>query len=179
MATDYSAFCAHYRDWVEPRAVMRQVHKAGEKLFVDYSGKKPEVVDGRRALCVAVELFVAVLGASNYTYAEATETAAECRFHSEPLPTVEYLGGGAAAIVPDQLKARRAPTRAATNRSSSAPTKNGAATTRRRSARPTGEAPDKAKVEVAVQVAQTLDPGGCGMTPSSRSRAQRCGRENS
>ena len=71
----YSAFCAHYRDWLaRQRLSMRQVHKAGEKLFVDYSGKKPEMVDPATGVVRAVELFVAVLGASNYTYAEATET---------------------------------------------------------------------------------------------------------
>jgi transposase len=54
---------------------MRQVHKAGEKLFVDYSGKKPEIVDPSTGVVRPVELFVAVVGASNYTYAEATECA--------------------------------------------------------------------------------------------------------
>ena len=67
----YSAFCAHYRQWVDrQRLSMRQVHKAGEKLFVDYSGKKPDVVDPATGVVRPVELFVAVLGASNYTYAE-------------------------------------------------------------------------------------------------------------
>jgi transposase len=46
---------------------MRQVHKAGEKLFVDYSGKKPAIVDATTGVVRPVDLFVAVLGASNYT----------------------------------------------------------------------------------------------------------------
>ena len=62
----YSAFCAHYRDWLaRQRLSMRQVHKAGEKLFVDYSGKTPEIVDPATGAVRAVELFVAVLGPSN------------------------------------------------------------------------------------------------------------------
>ncbi|MFZ0457701.1 MAG: hypothetical protein WAM17_04545 [Rhodoplanes sp.] len=53
---------------------MRQVHVAGEKLFVDYSGHTMEVVDGLTGEVVTAQIFVAVLGASNYTYAEATFT---------------------------------------------------------------------------------------------------------
>ena len=71
----YSSFCAQYREWLErQRRSMRQVHTAGEKVFVDYSGKKPEIVDSATGVVSPVELSVAVLGASNYTYAEATET---------------------------------------------------------------------------------------------------------
>jgi transposase len=53
---------------------MRQVHRAGEKCFVDYAGQKPRLIDPATGEVRAVELFVAVLGASNYTYAEATRT---------------------------------------------------------------------------------------------------------
>jgi transposase len=53
---------------------MRQVHRAGEKSFVDYSGKRPRIVDQETGEVTEVELFVAVLGASNYTFAEATRT---------------------------------------------------------------------------------------------------------
>jgi transposase len=53
---------------------MRHVHRAGDKVFVDYSGKKPTIVDPSTGERIEVELFVAVLGASNYTYAEATRT---------------------------------------------------------------------------------------------------------
>jgi transposase len=53
---------------------MRQVHRAGEKLFVDYSGNKPRIVDPQTGEVTEVELFVAVFGASNFTYAEATRT---------------------------------------------------------------------------------------------------------
>ncbi|MBL4689399.1 MAG: hypothetical protein JKY37_32720 [Nannocystaceae bacterium] len=50
---------------------MRQIHKAGEKMFIDFSGQRPKVVDGQTGELIEVELFVAVLGASSYTYAEA------------------------------------------------------------------------------------------------------------
>ena len=71
----YSQFCAHYRQWVRrQRRSMRQVHRAGEKLFVDYAGQHPHYVDPATGEVVSVELFVAVLGASNYVYAEATRT---------------------------------------------------------------------------------------------------------
>ena len=53
---------------------MRQVHRAGAKPFVDYAGQKPTILDATTGEVIAVELFVAVLGASNYTYAEATRT---------------------------------------------------------------------------------------------------------
>ena len=71
----YSAFCVRYREWLKRQSpVMRQVHLAGDKLFVDYSGMKPRLVDQLTGEVIEVELFVAVLGASNYTYAEATRT---------------------------------------------------------------------------------------------------------
>ena len=71
----------HYRQWVDrQRLSMRQVHTAGEKLFVDYSGKKPAVVDPATGVVRPVELFVAVLGASNYTYVEATDTQRSADF---------------------------------------------------------------------------------------------------
>jgi transposase len=101
----YSAFCAHYRDWLgRQRLSMRQLHKAGEKLFVDYSGKKPDIVEAATGIVCPVELFVAVLGASNYTYAEATATQRRADFIQSHCRAVEYLGGVPALVVPDQLK---------------------------------------------------------------------------
>jgi len=68
----YTQFCDIYRRWLSRRGlVMRHVHHGGDKLFVDYAGKKPHIVDGSTGELVEVELFVAVLGASNFTYAEA------------------------------------------------------------------------------------------------------------
>jgi transposase len=71
----YTRFCDLYRRWLKRRGLsMRQVHRAGEKCFVDYAGQKPRLVDPATGEVVEVELFVAALGASNYTYAEATLT---------------------------------------------------------------------------------------------------------
>ncbi len=69
----YTAFCSRYRTWRKSHDVtMRQHHVAGDKMFVDYSGNRLRVVDPETGEAKEVELFVAVLGASNLTYAEAT-----------------------------------------------------------------------------------------------------------
>jgi transposase len=79
---------------------MRQTHRAGEKLFSDYAGKKPHWIDPMTGEVHLGELFVAVLGASNYTYAEATATQQvgdRCGSHTRAL---EYLGGVPELVVP-------------------------------------------------------------------------------
>ncbi|HTP28466.1 MAG TPA: IS21 family transposase [Anaeromyxobacteraceae bacterium] len=101
----YTQFCEHYRAWLKKRGLtMRQEHRAGEKLFVDYSGKKPHIVDPQTGEVIEVELFVAVLGASNYTFAEATLTQRGPDFIASHLRTFSFLGGVTGALVPDQLK---------------------------------------------------------------------------
>jgi transposase len=151
----YSAFCLHYRQWVDrQRLSMRQVHTAGEKLFVDYSGKKPEVVDPATGVVRPVELFVAVLGASNYTYVEATNTQRSADFIQSHSHAVEYVGGVPAAIVPDQLRTgirdpcRYEPILQRTYEEWA--THYSTAIVPARPAKPR----DKAKAEVGVQVAQ-------------------------
>ena len=68
----YSQFCHRYREWKKHlNPTMRQRHKAGEKLFVDYAGQTVEVVDPETGAIREAQVFVATLGASNYTYAEA------------------------------------------------------------------------------------------------------------
>ena len=151
----YSAFCRHYRAWLgRQRVSMRQVHKAGDKLFVDYSGKKPEMVDAATGVVRPVELFVAVLGASNYTYAEATETQRSADFIRATAGRWSIWRGVPAAIVPDQLKpgvrdaCRYEPILQRTYEEWAA--HYGTVILPARPAKPR----DKAKVEVAVQVAQ-------------------------
>ena len=101
----YSAFCGHYRRWVAlQRSSMRQVHKAGEKLFVDYAGQRPHLVDPRTGALVDVELFVAVLGASNYTYAEASLTQRVPDFLASHTRALEYFAGVPTLVIPDQLR---------------------------------------------------------------------------
>ena len=101
----YTAFCDRYRAWAKRQSlVMRQVHVGGDKLFVDYAGMKPRIVDPITGEVTEVELFVAVLGASNYTYAEATRTQRVSDFVASVAHTLTFLGGAPRAIVPDQLK---------------------------------------------------------------------------
>ncbi len=101
----YTQFVAHYRTWAAAqRVTMRQLHRAGDKVFVDYAGKRPSIVDGITGERIEVELFVAVLGASNYTWAEATRTQRSHDWIESHVRLLEHLGGVPRAIVPDQLK---------------------------------------------------------------------------
>ena len=101
----YTVFCGHYNEWLaKQRPTMRQVHAGGDKLFVDYSGKKPRIVDPATGEVTEVELFVAVLGASNFTYAEATLTQQIPDWIGSHVRALAALGGVPRAIVPDQLR---------------------------------------------------------------------------
>jgi len=101
----YTAFCERYRRWrKQVRVSMRQDHKAGEKLFVDFSGKRPQIVDPKTGEVRAVELFVAVLGASSYTYAEATLSQKLPDWLRVSANAFEFLGGVPEVTVPDQLR---------------------------------------------------------------------------
>lgn len=102
---EYSRFCDLYREWKGTlEACMRQEHRAGEKLFVDYSGKTIDVVDRSTGEVREAEIFVAVLGASNYTYAEATWTQGLEDWIGAHRRTFEYIGGLTELVVPDNLK---------------------------------------------------------------------------
>lgn len=151
----YTQFCIAYRDWLAKRRLsMKQVHKGGEKLFVDYSGKRPQIVSMFTGECTPVELFVCALGASSYTYAEATLSQKIPDFIASHVRAFAYFGGVTAVLVPDQLKS------AVTKACRYEPGLNqsyvelaehyGAAVMPARPRKPK----DKAKVEVAVQVAQ-------------------------
>jgi len=101
----YTAFCDAYRRWLRTAGVvMRQTHKAGEKAFVDYSGNKPHYIEPTTGECIEVELFVAVLGASNYTYAVATATQQVPDFIRAHVGAFAYFQGVTTVTVPDQLK---------------------------------------------------------------------------
>jgi transposase len=77
----YSRFCQRYQEWkLRLSPTMRQTHVAGERLFVDYAGKTPEVIDGTTGEVRPAQLFVAVAGASSYTYGEA-RSAPRTRTH--------------------------------------------------------------------------------------------------
>src|SRR5437867_12476724 len=101
----YTQFCEVYRRWLYRRGLsMRQVHRAGAKLFVDYAGQKPAIIEATTGEVLTVELFVAVLGASNYTYAEATRTQQVPDWVASHQRAFQFFGGVTEAIVPDQLK---------------------------------------------------------------------------
>ena len=101
----YTAFCNRYRAYMKRRGLsMRQVHIAGDKMFVDYSGKKPHLVDPKTGEVTEVELFVAVLGASSYSYAEATYTQQVADFVGSHTRAFAFFEGVARATVPDNLK---------------------------------------------------------------------------
>jgi transposase len=101
----YTQYCEIYRRWLKHRGLsMRQVHRAGEKLFVDYSGKQPTIIDPTTGELIAVELFVAVLGASNYTYAEATRTQQVHDWVGSHQRAFAFFGGVTEIVICDQLK---------------------------------------------------------------------------
>jgi transposase len=151
----YTTFCDRYRAWLGRRGlVMRQMHLAGDKLFVDYSGKKAHIVDASTGEVTDVEIFVAALGASNLTYAEATYTQRGPDWIASHVRAFEYFGGVPAALVPDQLKS--GVTRACLYEPEVQRTYEelaqhyGTTVLPARPAHPR----DKGKVEVAVQIAQ-------------------------
>lgn len=101
----YSQFCNLYRIWRGGLArSMRQSHVAGEKLFVDYSGQLVRIVDPASGEIREAELFVATLGASNYTFAEATWSQKMADWTGSHAHAFEYFGGVPALLVPDNLK---------------------------------------------------------------------------
>ena len=150
----YSRYCELYRAWEGRLApTMRQLHVAGERMFVDYAGTTLEVVDGTTGEVRVCQLFVAALGASNYTYAEATFTQRLVDWIGSHVRAFEFFGGVTAQIVSDNL--RSGITKAcfyepAVNRTyaeMAAHYDTAVVPARPRKPR------DKAKVEVAVQVA--------------------------
>jgi transposase len=83
---------------------LRQRHQAGEKLFIDYCGPTMEVIDPGTGEIRAAQVFVAVLGASNYTYAEATWTQGLTDWIASHQRAFAFFGGVPALLVPDNLR---------------------------------------------------------------------------
>ncbi|MEO7689738.1 MAG: IS21 family transposase [Sphingomonas sp.] len=101
----YSRFCDLYREFERRLSpTMRQDHPAGDKVFVDYSGKKLSIVDRTTGVVREAEIFVAVLGASNYTYAEATWTQTLADWIEAHVRMFRFFGGVPRLVVPDNLK---------------------------------------------------------------------------
>ncbi len=151
----YSQFCELYRRWrgkLSPS--MRQHHRPGEKLFEDFSGKRLHIVERETGELIPVELFVGVLGASSFTYAEAVPSQALVDWIGVNTRMLEYFQGCPAIFVPDNLKsavARACRYEPLINRTfDDFAAHYGAVVIPARTARPK----DKAKVESGVLVAQ-------------------------
>ena len=101
----YTQFCEHYRRWrdrLDP--VLRQEHRAAEKVFVDYAGQTVPVVDPATGEMREAQIFVGVLGASNFTFVEATWTQALPDWIGSHVRMFAYMGGVPDAVVPDNLR---------------------------------------------------------------------------
>jgi transposase len=151
----YSRYCELYGQWRgRVDLSMRQVHRAGEKLFVDYCGATVPVVDAGTGEAHAAQIFVAVWGASNYTFAEATWSQGLADWIGSHVRAFEFAGGLTEVVVPDNLKS--AVSRPCRYEPELNPTYHdlavhyGVAVMPARVRRPR----DKAKVEVGVQVVE-------------------------
>lgn len=101
----YSQYSRLYRTWLKKqKRSMRQVHHAGDKLFVDYAGQTMPIVQSDTGEIRFAQIFVAVLGASNYTYAEATWSQKLPDWLASHVRTFEFIGGVPQLVVPDNLK---------------------------------------------------------------------------
>jgi len=101
----YSQYCYHFATWLgKQKRSMRQIHKAGDTLFVDYAGQTMPVVNGTTGEVRYAQIFVAVLGASNYTYAEATWSQSLPDWLGSHVRAFEFINGVPAIVVPDNLK---------------------------------------------------------------------------
>nr|WP_261334118.1 IS21 family transposase [Rhizobium leguminosarum] len=101
----YSRFCDLFRGFEQRLApTMRQEHVAGDKVFVDYSGRRVPIVDRKTGEVREAELFIGVLGASSYTFAEATWTQTLPDWIGSHVRMFSFFGGVPRLIVPDNLK---------------------------------------------------------------------------
>ena len=106
LAYKYTSFCIKYREFAKTQLrSMRQVHLAGEKLFVDYAGSTVPIVDAATGEISQAQIFVATLGASNYTFACATPRQTTEDWIGAQVLALEFIGGAPRLIVPDQTRA--------------------------------------------------------------------------
>jgi transposase len=151
----YSWFCQLYREWLgRLTPFLRQVHTAGERVFVDFAGHTMEVIDWPGGEIRKAEIFVAVLGASNYTFAAATWTQSLPDWIAVHVAMLTFLGGVPRQIVCDNLRAGI--TRACFYEPMVNRTYTDLASHYRTAVLPARpyKPRDKAKVEVGVQVVQ-------------------------
>lgn len=102
----YSQFCYHYGQWAKQlKPMLRQHHVAGEKVFLDYAGQTMPITDPTTGETKPAQVFVAVLGASNYLYAEAHLSQDLYHWLGAHVRLFAHLGGVPSVLVPDNLKA--------------------------------------------------------------------------
>jgi transposase len=102
----YSYFCDLYRQWAKTLDVtLRQEHRGGEKLFVDFAGQTMPIYDPRSGHITEAQIFIACLGASNYTFAYATLSQNLTDWITAHVKAFEFFGGVTEIVVPDNLKA--------------------------------------------------------------------------
>lgn len=105
LSCSYSNFTLLYRRWLDTQPnYMRQLHKGGEKVFVDYSGDKIRIIDTDTGELRDVEIFVGVMGASNYIYLEGTWSQQLRDWVSSHVRMFEHFGGVPQLVIPDNLK---------------------------------------------------------------------------
>ncbi|MBN2861526.1 MAG: IS21 family transposase, partial [Bacteroidales bacterium] len=101
----YSQFCHHFQKWKQDERISMHIdHKAGDQIMVDYTGKKMELVSRETGEIKKVEIFVAILPASQLTYVEASFSQNQESFLRSTERAIRYCGGVPSAIVPDNLK---------------------------------------------------------------------------
>ena len=101
----YSQFCDRYRHWRgQQKRSMRQTHKVGEKCFVDYCGPTIPIINASTGEIRGAQVFVGVLGASNYTFAEATHTQSLPDWLGSHVRMFEFFGGCSELVIPDNLR---------------------------------------------------------------------------
>lgn len=151
----YSQFCDRYRAFVgKLKPSMRQIHVAGEKAFIDYAGQTLPIQDPVSGEIREAQIFVAVLGASNYTFAEATWTQNLSDWIGSHVRAFSFFGGAPKLLIPDNL--RSGVSKACRYEPDINPTYDdmathyGAAVIPARVRKPK----DKSKVEVAVQIVE-------------------------
>lgn len=151
----YSQFTAGYRKWAKRQhIVMRQAHRPGDKLFVDFAGRTVEIKDRNGGPSTYAQIFVAVLGYSNFTYLQAVASQTTADWVKCHVDCFAAVGGAPEWVVPDNLKAavwRREKDRVVIN-----PAYRECLRHYDTAALPTGarKPKHKAKAEVGVQIAQ-------------------------
>jgi len=102
----YSQFCNLYRQWVKKLDLtLRQEHRAGKKIFIDYAGQTVSIVDPKTGEITESQIFLATLGASNYTFAEASPSQDLPSWIKSHVHAFAFFGGVTEILVPDNLKA--------------------------------------------------------------------------